>query len=113
MPLINTKTTQAISDQTEQKLKSDLGRAIECIKGKSESWLMLAFEPNQKMWFQGSAEPAAIVQVDIFGSASDQEYQALTQQICAIFQAELQIPQNRIYVKYAEYKHWGWNGGNF
>jgi phenylpyruvate tautomerase PptA (4-oxalocrotonate tautomerase family) len=113
MPFINAKTNQNITPETEQKLKTELGRAIECLKGKSETWLMLCFEPNQKMWFQGTDAPAAMVQVDIFGKASDQEYNALTKEICRLFNSELQIPQNRIYVKYSENAHWGWNGGNF
>lgn len=113
MPFINTKTNQHISPETEKKLKKDLGRAIGYLKGKSESWLMLCFEPNQKMWFQGTDDPAAMVQVDIFGSASDKEYNALTKEIGTILNSELQIPQNRIYVKYSENTHWGWNGGNF
>ena len=113
MPFINTKTTQIITPETEIKLKKDLGRAIECIKGKTESWLMLCFEENQKLWFQGTDEPAAMVEVDILGKASDKEYEELTKQICTILNAELQIPQNRIYVKYLEYIHWGWNGNNF
>ncbi|HBF37244.1 MAG TPA: hypothetical protein DDW50_07970 [Firmicutes bacterium] len=113
MPFINTKTSQTISPDVEKELKKDLGRAIECLKGKSESWLMLTFEGNQKMWFQGTDEPAAMVQVDIFGTASNKEYEELTKQICAILSSKLQIPQNRIYVKYSENTHWGWNGSNF
>jgi hypothetical protein len=55
--------------------------------------------------FQGNDEPAAMVQVDIFGTAPDKEYGELTKQICAILNSELQIPQNRIYVKYSENTH--------
>ena len=113
MPFINTKTNQPISPESEKKIKQDLGKAIECLRGKSESWLMVNFEGNQKMWFQGTNDPAAMVQVDIFGAAPDKEYQDLTKQICVILNAELQIPQNRIYVKYSENTHWGWNGSNF
>lgn len=113
MPFINTKTSQPISPEAELRLKNDLGKAIECLKGKSESWLMLGFEGNQKIWFQGTNDPAAMVFVDIFGSAADKDYQELTKQICTILNKELQIPQNRIYVKYSENAHWGWNGGNF
>ncbi len=112
MPFINTKTSQPITPETEEKLKTELGRAIGCLKGKSESWLMLCFEGNQNMWFQGTADPAAMVQVDIFGTASAEEYGALTREICAILNSELQIPPNRIFVKYSENKHWGWNGNN-
>jgi phenylpyruvate tautomerase PptA (4-oxalocrotonate tautomerase family) len=113
LPFIDMKTSQAITPETEKKIKKDFGQAIECIKGKTESWLMLCFEGNQKIWFQGTDEPAAMVQVDIFGTASDKEYQELTKQISSILNKELQIPQNRIYVKYTENVHWGWNGSIF
>jgi len=33
--------------------------------------------------------------------------------ICEIFEKELGIPGDKIYITYSGYKNWGWNGGNF
>ena len=75
--------------------------------------LMVGIEPQYTLYFQGSDAPAAMVEVSIFGSASDAAYADLTARICKIVAETLHIDASRIYVKYAEVEHWGWNGSNF
>ena len=52
MPFINVKTNTTITNESELKIKSQLGEAIKLI-GKSEAWLMINFEDKQKMYFRG------------------------------------------------------------
>ena len=114
MPFINTKTSVKITDEKRTEIKSLLGQAIRLIPGKSESWLMLGFEDNIKMYFKGDdSAPTAFIEVKIFGSASASDYDKLTAKITEIFNSTLAIPSDRIYVKYEEVEHWGWNGSNF
>ena len=54
MPFINSKISTPISIEQEQALKTRLGQAISIVPGKSESWLMLGFEPNYNLYFRGS-----------------------------------------------------------
>lgn len=68
MPFIEAKTNQKISSEQERKLKERLGKAIETIPGKSESWLMLNFQDECRLYFKGDGEtPAAFVEIKIFG----------------------------------------------
>ncbi len=114
MPFINTKVTVALTEDKKEKIKSELGRAISIIPGKSESWLMVGFEDNYDLYFKGNnAAPSAFVEVKIFGSATHSAYNSLTEKICEIMSDNLAIPQDRIYVKYEEVSEWGWNGSNF
>lgn len=113
MPFIHTVTNRSISTSQEEFLKQELGHAITAIRGKTEQWLMLQFEPDAAMWFQGSDEPCAMVEVAIYGGADDEEYDLLTARICDLISNELSIPFDRIYVKYAETEHWGFAGANF
>lgn len=113
MPYINVKTNTSVSAQKAESIKSAMGQAITAIPGKSENWLMVGIEPEQMLYFQGSDAPAAIVDVTIYGSASASAYDSLTGKVTAILSGELGIAPNRIYVKYAETPHWGWNGSNF
>lgn len=114
MPYIGTKTTVEITAEKEKVLKAKLGKAIECIPGKNESWLMLEFEDNARIWFKGdNSKPSAWVEVKILGSAEKQYYDKMTGVICDILSDELGIPSDRVYVKYEEISSWGWNGGNF
>ncbi len=107
MPFMQLKTNVAVTEQQETLLKTSFGSAITAIPGKSETWLMVGIEP------QGSDAPAYLVEVSIFGSASDAAYADLTARICKIVAETLHIDASRIYVKYAEVEHWGWNGSNF
>ncbi|MBQ8503537.1 MAG: hypothetical protein IJ491_04580 [Clostridia bacterium] len=112
MPLITTKVSTEITKEKEISLKSEFGKAIELI-GKSENWLMVEFQDNCRLYFKGDDAPCAMIEVDLFGKASDSGYDALTQKITEIVEAELGIPKDRIYVKYSEIGHWGYSGFNF
>ena len=65
MPFIELKTSVSISKEKEAELKSAFGEAIAIIPGKSEQWLMLNFCDEQRMWFKGSDESCAILEVKI------------------------------------------------
>ena len=114
MPYIHTRVSVPLDTQQEERLKTELGKAIAILPGKSESWLMLGFEDNFRLYFKGSNEqPTAYVEVKIFGSADAASYDKLTARITDILYRELDIPTDRIYVKYEEVEYWGWNGHNF
>ena len=113
MPYINLTTNCQINDQASVSLKSQLAEAITLIKGKTETWLMLNFRSDGKMYFNGSDTPTAIFEVAIFGKAGDQEYDALTKRLCLMAEQTLNISPDRVYVKYTEHDRWGWNNMNF
>ena len=112
MPLITTKTSTAISKEKETALKAKFGKAIELIN-KSESWLMIDFQENCHLWFKGDEAPSAMIEVDLFGKATESGYDALTKAITDIVSDGLGISPDRIYVKYNEINHWGYSGFNF
>lgn len=114
MPFINSKVTVKMSEDKKEKVKARLGEAIACIPGKSENWLMVGFEDAYDLYFQGNNDKdTAFIEVKIFGSASKDAYAEMTGVICDIFNEELAIAKDRIYVKYEEVADWGWNGSNF
>ena len=114
MPFINSKISTPVTAEQEHEIKSRLGKAIQTIPGKSESWLMLGFEPEYRLYFRGSnAEPMAMVEVSVYGSENPSAFEKLTAQICDIFNDVLGIAPDHIYVKYQAVSNWGWNGSNF
>ena len=112
MPYIKTTANIPIPHEKREQLKSQFGQ-LSSIFGKSEAYLMVNFCENAQIYFGGSEEPAAIVGVELYGSASDDAYRQMTAATTALLEEILGIPANRIFVKYAEYQHWGWNGKNF
>ena len=112
MPLITAKASTAIGKEKEIAIKTKLGKAIELI-GKSESWLMIDFQENCRLYFKGEDTPSAMIEVDLFGKATESGYDVLTKAITDIVSDELGISPQRIYVKYNEINHWGYSGFNF
>lgn len=112
MPFINTKVNTPITPQQEETLKTEFGKAIRLI-GKSEAWLMLSFEENCHLYFKGSAEPCALMEVKLYGRADSASYNALTAKLTELVSQTLCISPSRIYVKYDEVAHWGLGGSNF
>ncbi|PXV85671.1 macrophage migration inhibitory factor (MIF) [Lachnotalea glycerini] len=114
MPYISTKTNVEISKEKEIAMKERFGRAIELIPGKSENWLMCAFDGGQSMYFRGDgSNNIAFIEVKIFGKSTKEAYQALTKKITEIISEELLVSTDKIYVKYEEVSIWGWDGSNF
>ncbi len=113
MPFINSKISTSITKEQETEIKTLLGQAIQAIPGKSESWLMLGFEPEYTLYFRGdNSEPIAFVEVSVFGPENRQAFTTLTEKICDIFHKILGIAPDHIYVKYEAVANWGWNGFN-
>ncbi len=114
MPFIETKTSVSVSEKQLEELKCAFAEAIEIIPGKSEEWLMLNTVGDCNMAFRGDmTSPTAMVRVEIFGKARNEEYDRLTAVICERVSAILGVPSDRIYVRYEEADRWGFNGFNF
>ena len=114
MPYIKLTTTAKVDAAKAQALKAGFGKAIECFPGKTEQWLMVAVEDDNRMWFRGDDSAAtAMVDVDLLGSISKPASEKMTAALCDLLQKELGVSPDRVYVKYTGYADWGWNGSNF
>ena len=113
MPFVDSKITLKISDEKKETLKAKIGEAISII-GKPESYLMVGFEDDYTLYFAGNKlEKGAYVSIDVFGSVNSSQADQMTARICEIYEEELGIPGNNIYVEYRGTRDWGWNGRNF
>ena len=113
MPYIQLRTNKEISPSQEQTLKAAFGRDIALLPGKSEQWLMCQLEGGCRMYFQGSDAPCALVAVDLFGQPSEGPCDRLTAALTEAVAETLEIPPQRIYVRYLGTGLWGWGGSNF
>ena len=114
MPFIDLKTTTKISDDKEAILRAEFGKIITLIPGKTERWLMLNFTDGCRMAFGGNADAdTAYINIELLGSTTNEVYDKLTKAICDTVSSTLDVPNDRIYVKYEECEHWGFAGENF
>lgn len=113
MPFIDSKITMSVPQDKRDVLKSELGKAI-AILNKPESFLMLGFEDNYDLYMSGKKlDKGAYVSVSLSGNGTSLAYEEMTARICQLYEAELGIPANNIYVTYHGVNDWGWNGRNF
>lgn len=113
MPMIDSKITISVSNEKREILKSKLGSAIS-ILGKPESYLMLGFEDKYDLYFAGKKlDKGAFISVKLFGNEDSVACNNMTAKICEIFNTELDIPGENIYITYSGFNNWGWNGCNF
>ena len=116
MPVIHTYTSTPITPAQEELLKAAFGKTIALVPGKSEQWLMCAFEPETSLYLGGTNdEPAALVTVDVYARQPVKRavWEKMTSLICDTLQEVLGIDPARIYVKYGSTPDFGWNGMNF
>ena len=113
MPFITTRTNTEITKEQEFSIKEKLGEAISLL-GKSESWLMLDFKDNCRLWFKGdNGKKLAFVEIALIGKATPSQYDTMTEKVCEIISSEHRISSDCIYVKYEEVSNWGYNGFNY
>lgn len=111
MPFINVKLSEKVTDSKVETVKSELGKAISLLPGKSEGYLMVNMEDGCHLYFKGNQDaPTAMCEVSVFGSAPHNACEKLTAEICRILETELSVPQNRTYVKFSFVDVWGYNG---
>lgn len=113
MPFIRVTTNKKIEECNADFMRMEFGICIGAIEGKSEDWLMLEFKGEAMMAFTGVTLSCAMVEVDLFGPAKAEEKEQLTKSICQVVNVALNIPTNRIYVRYLETDTWGFDGHNF
>jgi phenylpyruvate tautomerase PptA (4-oxalocrotonate tautomerase family) len=112
MPFIDSKITLPLTNDQKESLKTKLGEYITSLH-KSETWLMVGIEDNYDLWLAGKKlEKGAYVNVSLFGDAGSSAYENLTSQICSLFENELSIPSDKVYISYHPTNDWGWNGRN-
>ncbi|KHD35940.1 hypothetical protein NL50_11750 [Clostridium acetobutylicum] len=114
MPFINSTVTVKLDKEKESTLKTELGKIIELLPGKSEDWLMVGFKDNYPLYFKGEKkDKAAFIEVKIFGSADKASKNKLVSEISSLMENELSIPKDCIYITVDEVSNWAWNGSLF
>ena len=83
--------------------------------GKPESYVMTAFESEVPMTFAGSTDPVCYIEIKSVGTMGGDRAKSMSKDFCAKINNALGVPQNRIYIEFADAKGsmWGWDGRTF
>lgn len=113
MPFIDSKVSVKVSEEKREAIKAELGQAVSVLN-KSESFLMAGFDDEYCLYLAGNKlDKGAFVAVSLYGGASSEAYDKMTAEICRIYEQQLGIPKDKVYVSYTGVRDWGWNGRNF
>ncbi len=116
MPLIKVQTS--IANPAQEKVKDllkSLSSKLAKHLSKPESYVMTIFESELLMSFAGNFDPVCYLEIKSVGTISSNQTQAMSKDFCSTIRDNLGIPENRIYIEFAEAKGylWGWNGSTF
>lgn len=114
MPFIHTQTTVTLDKAKCDSLTVSLNAIVSSCLGKGENWIMTGYTDKANLYFQGNQNgDTAYVEVKLFGTPDAAACDRMTGEVCSLFERELGIDQNRIYVSYYPTENWGWNGSDF
>lgn len=114
MPFIRITTNKSLSLKDKTDLKTGLGQLITTLH-KTEDWLMIAFDniESDSMYFKGSNEYNAIVEISVYGTISKNDFDPMTRKTTDLLSRTIKIDPDRIYINYREVDYWGLGGSNF
>lgn len=108
MPFMDVRASCPISSAQETALKTELGKAIALIPGKSESSLMMQFTENCHLWFGGEQNgPIVFVNVMLYGTTARQACESFKDVAIPLLKKELGA--EIVYLKFEEVPNWFWN----
>jgi len=116
MPLIKVQTSTPAPKQSQlEAMLQNLSASLAKHLGKPESYVMTAFEPDTAMTFGGTTEPTCYVEIKSVGTMNPTQTQRMSQDFCQQIGQALNVPENRIYIEFADAKGsmWGWNSSTF
>ena len=85
---------------------------ISSLTGKPEDFVMVKLSDSLSMYFAGTDEYCAFIEIKSIGSLDPSK---MSKPICEFFSIELEIPKERIYVYFQDVdsKQWAWNSRTF
>ncbi|MBP5693983.1 MAG: hypothetical protein J6X03_00800 [Bacilli bacterium] len=113
MPFVSVKTNKTLNSDQKIEVKSSLGKLIKLLPGKSENWLMVDIEDSKELYFRGTNDPAIMVEVKLYGGASQSSLENFTNEVTKCFSGLFEVETSRIYVSYFATNDWGYDGSNF
>ena len=114
MPLLKIQTNRQVPPEQRPPLLQQASAKVAEILGKPERYVMVSLEHNPDMLFGGDTAPLAYLELKSIGLPGDRTRE-LSASLCGLIQEALEIPQERVYIEFADAaRHlWGWNGGTF
>lgn len=114
MPYLLVRTNQPVAGEKQPELLRKFSAATAQALGKPERYVMVSLEHGRPMLFAGDEAPCAYLELKSIGLPETKTAE-LSATLCDLIGGALNIPQDRIYIEFADAaRHmWGWDGATF
>ncbi len=114
MPYLKITTSQSIDAERKHNLLKAASKMVAAELGKPEQYMMVSAETPVSMMFAGTDQPCAFLELRGIG-LPESKAGKLSQLLCGLVESQIGIPQDRVYINFADIKPslWGWNGETF
>jgi phenylpyruvate tautomerase PptA (4-oxalocrotonate tautomerase family) len=111
MPFISFNVTTSPDGLQQEKLKTELGKLIEILPGKTEKVLMIDICGKHTMYFRGEKkERCAFIEVRLYKESPLEAKKEFTEKLSQLTEDILRIPKADIFVNIMEFPNWGTGG---
>lgn len=111
MPFININVPIELDEAKKEAVKSELGKLIEVLPGKSESVLMIELNDAKTMYFGGEkTQLCALVDVRLYKESPIEAKREFTSKVFEMMERLLGIKPGNIFLNITEFANWGSGG---
>jgi hypothetical protein len=110
MPYISIAIGKKLEAPQRDKLKTELGRLITIIPGKTESGLIVHIQDSGVLYMGGAEVPCAYIDLRVYTKTTEEAKKRFTRETCAYIAREFGIPIENQYLTIAEFENWGYDG---
>jgi phenylpyruvate tautomerase PptA (4-oxalocrotonate tautomerase family) len=114
MPTLRILTNVPIADEARRELLRRASSGVAAMLRKPESYVMVIIEDGRDLWFAGSGDPAAYLELKSLG-LPESETADYSSALCELLHDTIGVPPARVYIEFAAPpRHlFGWDSGTF
>ena len=107
MPYIAINTTQELSENQKEKIKTELGRLITIIPTKTEAGLLIDFSGSRTVYKAGKKVQSAFIDLRLYHKSEYEPKKKFTEETFDLFARELGLEKENMYLTIMEFDNWG------
>lgn len=114
MPLAMVKVSKELNTDIRAKLHKACNDHLAHVLNKPEKYIMIIIEDKEDIFFAGSFEPAAYLEIKSIGTFTPEQTTELSRRFCSSLK-EQGIPPERVYIEFKDAQRymWGYNSATF
>jgi phenylpyruvate tautomerase PptA (4-oxalocrotonate tautomerase family) len=111
MPFIQVRLCASIDDSQKNDLQEKLSNVVSAALSKPQAYIMSEITGGCSLYMNSkSLDNGAYIAISFLGKTAKVVCSDLTNKICDILSASLEIDPSQVYITYNPLELWGWNG---